>query len=109
MNETLSVVLPVHNAEATLTGQVHDLLESLSTWREPIEIVIVDDGSTDETPECAVELARRYPQLRVWRNGRRQGKYSAIRQGLKLTSGRIVIVHDDSSPFRGLPRDLPSR
>ncbi|MFO0902749.1 MAG: glycosyltransferase [Pirellulales bacterium] len=106
MNETLSVVLPVHNAEATLPSQVHDLLDSLSGWQEPIEIVIVDDGSTDDTSDCADELARRYPQLRVLRNRRRQGKYTAIRQGLKLTSGRIVIVHDDSSPFRGLPRDL---
>ena len=106
MNETLSVVLPVHNAEATLAGQVRDLLETLADSRSRFEIVIVDDGSTDDTPECAGDLARQFPQLRVLRNRRRQGKYSAIRQGLRLTNGRIVIVHDDSAPIHGIPRQL---
>lgn len=106
MNQTLSVVLPVHNAETTLTRQVRDLLELLADWQTRFEILIVDDGSTDQTPECAQELAREYPQLRLLRNGRRQGKYSAIRRGLRSSQGEVVLVHDDSSPVHGIPREL---
>jgi glycosyltransferase involved in cell wall biosynthesis len=104
--ETLSVVLPVHNVEATLARQVRDLLELLDDWNSRFEIVVIDDGSTDRTPECAADLAREYPQLRWVRSGRRQGKYSAIRRGLGLSTGQVVVVHDSESPACGFPKSV---
>ncbi|MFO0819033.1 MAG: glycosyltransferase family 2 protein [Pirellulales bacterium] len=104
--ETLSVVLPVHNVEATLARQVRDLLELLDDWNSRFEILVVDDGSTDRTPECAADLAAEFPQLRWVRSGRRQGKYSAIRRGLGLTTGQVVVVHDAESPACGFPKSL---
>lgn len=106
LNQTLSVVLPVHNAAATLSRQVRDLLDLLSDWEARFEILIIDDGSTDATSECAEDLAREYPQLRLLSSGRRQGKYSAIRRGLHVSRGEVVLVHDDTSPLQGIPRDL---
>lgn len=104
--ETLSVVLPVHNVEMTLARQVRDLLELLDDWESRFEILVVDDGSTDRTPECAADLAREYPQLRWVRSGRRQGKYSAIRRGLGLSKGQVVVVHDAESSACGFPKSL---
>lgn len=108
MNQSLSIVLPVHNVEATLARQVQDLLDTLTDWRARFEIVIVDDGSTDQTPECARDLAREFPQLRVLRHSRRLGSGAAIHAGLKHSLGDVVCVHDATAETRGIPRALTS-
>lgn len=102
MNQTLSVVLPVYNAQATLSRQVAELLDVLTDWQNRFEILIVDDGSTDHTEECARDLAREYPQLRVVRQQRREGRLSAIRTGKRQSRGQVVYVHgEDELSWRG--------
>lgn len=102
--QTVTVVVPVHNAEATLSRQVSELLEVLSDWQSRFEILIVDDASTDQTLEYAQDLAREYPQLRVLRHRRRQGRTASIRAGMRQSQGEVVFVHDDQSPLRAMPR-----
>jgi glycosyltransferase involved in cell wall biosynthesis len=101
---SLSVLLPVHNAESVLAEQVCRLLEVLPDLAERFEILIVDDGSTDQTPELAGELTERFPQLRLLRHGRRRGMSAAIAAGMGATSGEFVVVHEGGEPIS--PRDL---
>jgi len=96
---SLSVVLPVHNAETSLTHNVSELLDVLPEIATRFEILIVDDGSTDQTEEIAHELARCYPQVRVTRHPRRRGAAAALDTGFKATRGDVVFVHDETTPI----------
>lgn len=97
MELSLSVVLPVHNAEATLAMRVKELLEILPEIAPCFEILIVDDSSDDQTEEIADQLARQYPQLLYARHRHRRGADAAIKTGMTRTRGRVVIVQDQTA------------
>jgi glycosyltransferase involved in cell wall biosynthesis len=86
----LSVVVPVYNEQATLAEVVRKLLNVPCL----LEIIIVDDCSTDRTGEVAGELAATHSQVRVVRQQRNAGKTAALKTGFALTTGAIVIVQD---------------
>ena len=96
---SLSVVLPVHNAESSLTHNVHELLEVLPDIATRFEILIVDDGSTDHTEEIAHDLSRCYPQVRVVRHAQRRGAAAAMQTGMTRSMGDVVFVHDEATPI----------
>jgi glycosyltransferase involved in cell wall biosynthesis len=86
----LSVVMPVYNEEATLT----DVVRRVLAVPYLLEIILVDDCSTDMTQELAHQLADMYPQVRTVRHPRNAGKTAALRTGFALTSGDVVIIQD---------------
>jgi glycosyltransferase involved in cell wall biosynthesis len=86
----LSVVVPVYNEAATLREVIRKLLQVPCL----LEIIIVDDCSTDGTREQATQLAEANQQVRVIRHERNSGKTAALRTGFALTKGAIVIVQD---------------
>jgi glycosyltransferase involved in cell wall biosynthesis len=86
----LSVVVPAYNEGATLQEVVDKLLKVPCL----LEIIIVDDCSTDTTSEVANELAGKHPQVRCVRHERNKGKTAALRTGFALTTGEVVIVQD---------------
>jgi glycosyltransferase involved in cell wall biosynthesis len=95
LNTSLSIVLPVYNREHRLHGQVNDLLDVLPELTHSFEVLIVDDGSTDDTAHVAADLALIYPQVRVVRHPIRLGLAEAIQTGLDNTQGEIVLVGDE--------------
>lgn len=97
MDLSLSVVLPVHNAEHTLSRIVHLLLDVVPDVTEQFEILVVDDGSRDQTEEIAHELALQYPQVRVTRHQRRQGQTAAVQTALTQATGDVVFVQEEGS------------
>jgi glycosyltransferase involved in cell wall biosynthesis len=104
---SLSVVLPVHNAEQTLAARLVQLLDLLPDLTNRFEVLVLNDGSTDHTEEVAYELARVYPQVRVTRHDRRRGRQGVVETGLAETTGDILLIQDeeaaiDSSKFRRL-------
>jgi glycosyltransferase involved in cell wall biosynthesis len=86
----LSVVVPAYNEEATLGEIVRKLLSVPCL----LEIIIVDDCSTDGTGAVARELTRLHSQVRLVRHERNIGKTAALKSGFALTKGQIVIVQD---------------
>lgn len=91
--KSLSVVVPVYNAERHLTQQIGSLLEVLTDLTAKFEVLIVDDGSTDQTEDVALELSQRYPQVRVTRHAHQRGIEASAQTGAARTTGDIVIVH----------------
>ena len=73
LNRSLSVLLPVHNSQATLESDVARILDVLPELSREFDVVIVDDASTDATWEIAEDLACRYPQITIARQPIRQG------------------------------------
>lgn len=96
MKRSLTVLLPVHNAQSTLAATVQEILEVVSELTERFELMIVDDGSADATSEVADELTRYYPQVHAVRHGERLGREAAVRAGLRHSSGEIIFVRDET-------------
>lgn len=97
----LSVVVPAYNEEATLAHVVEKLL----SIPQLLEVVIVDDCSTDGTHEAALRLADAHVQVRVARHASNSGKTEALRTGFALTRGEIVIVQDADLEYD--PSEIP--
>lgn len=87
---SISVVVPVYNEEQT----VEALIRQVAGIPNLLEIVVVDDCSTDATPEILARLRESVPALRLERHARNQGKTAALRTGFAVTRGDIVIVQD---------------
>jgi glycosyltransferase involved in cell wall biosynthesis len=87
---TLSIVMPAYNEENTVASVVERILQEISC---DFELIIVNDGSNDETPKIIDELAAKDPRIRTFhqKNG---GKASALKQGFAMTNGDIVIIQD---------------
>jgi len=86
----LSVVMPCYNEAKTVDKIVGIVLAQPFD----LELVIVDDGSTDGTPEKLNELAKTDPRIRVFLQPQNMGKGAALRRGFKEALGDIVIVQD---------------
>ncbi len=93
LNSSLSVLLPVHNSQATLSNRVQRVLDVLPELTHRFEVVIVDDGSTDATCEVAYELARDFPQVNVFRNAVQQGWAKAVTTPALRAAGDFVMIH----------------
>lgn len=99
LTQQLTVVLPMHNMERQIRSIVHDVLDLSMLVRTEIDLVIVDDGSTDDTFESACELARMYPRVQVLRQAFRGGLSAVLELVRNRLSVEMVIVHDGVSPI----------
>lgn len=97
----LSVVVPVYNEEQTLAT----IVEKLLSIPRLLEIVIVDDCSTDRTPEILDALRIEHPEILTTRHGRNSGKTAALNTGFGMTRGDIVIVQDADLEYD--PKEIP--
>lgn len=97
----LSVVIPVFNEEKTLV----QVVEAVIALPRLLEIVIVDDGSSDRTPEILRSLSASYPAIKAIRHEVNRGKTEALRTGFAHTTGDIVIVQDSDLEYD--PREIP--
>lgn len=89
-----SVVIPVYQEQAVVAltlGAVSDVLRSLG---EPYEILVVDDGSTDQTFERCVRYRDDDPQVKVIGLSRRYGKEAALVAGMARARGTAIITLD---------------
>ncbi len=99
LTQQLTVVLPMHNRERQIRSVVHDVLDLSVLVRADFGLVIVDDGSTDDTFEAACELARMYPRVQVFRQAYRGGLSAVLELVRNRLSVEMVIVHDGVSPI----------
>jgi dolichol-phosphate mannosyltransferase len=101
----LSILIPVYNEEATLETIVERVLD-VEYEVEEIELVIVDDCSTDASFDVAHKISENLPNLVVSKHEENQGKGAAIRTAMKISTGDVVIVQDADLEYD--PRDIPS-
>jgi glycosyltransferase involved in cell wall biosynthesis len=92
----VSIVLPVYNEAGVLRENVEELLAYLQGLQDRFrfEVLIVNDGSRDESGVIAEELAQRYPTLKVAHHPTNFGVGQALKFGFSLSTGDYVIVLD---------------
>jgi polyisoprenyl-phosphate glycosyltransferase len=90
----VSVVVPLYKEGSQLGAFLSDLKSALNQTRHPFEIVLVDDGSPDDTWERIKDEARTLPNLRAVRLSRNFGKELALCAGLERARGDAVVVMD---------------
>ena len=86
----LSVLIPALNEGRTLAA----VIDQVMAVREPLEIILVDDGSTDDTWEIMAGYAQQHARVRAYKHRRNAGKGAAIRTALRYALGSYVIIQD---------------
>lgn len=96
MKISLSALVPVYNYQATVASLVSHLLEHLAELTNRFELVIIDNGSTDATPEVIADLAVIYPQTSRLVLPGHSDWASVVRSGLRHSSGEIVLYRNET-------------
>ena len=96
----LSYFFPAHNEAANLRGLVDEALETLPSLAERFEILIVDDGSRDETPAIADELAAAHPEVRAVHHPTNLGYGAALRSGFAAAGYEALAFTDGDRQFK---------
>jgi glycosyltransferase involved in cell wall biosynthesis len=94
----VSVVIPAYNEASLIARSLATLLESLGA-RHALEIIVVDDGSGDQTAAIVAQEAAREPRIRLIRQPRNQGKGAAVRAGMLAASGESLCFIDADVPL----------
>jgi glycosyltransferase involved in cell wall biosynthesis len=91
----LSVFFPAYNDAGTIASLVIRAMEVAGTLTADFEVIVVNDGSSDETPKILDELARLYPDhVRIVHHPQNRGYGGALRTGFKTASKDLVFYTD---------------
>lgn len=106
MDLTYSIVIPAYNESARLGATLEKVLNYIAAQKYDAEVIVVDDGSRDNTPEIVRNFAAKNPILRLVENPGNRGKGYSVRNGVLQAQGRIVLFSDAdlSSPIEEAPK-----
>src|SRR6202521_3993716 len=102
----LSVVIPVRNEAASLEELLRELTQTLGAWGRSYEIIVVDDGSTDESFAILSRLQAIDSRVRVIRFRRNFGQTAAFSAGFAHARGSLIVTSDGD--LQNDPRDIPA-
>jgi glycosyltransferase involved in cell wall biosynthesis len=102
----LSIVIPVRNEAPALTELCDELTRALKAYGRSYEIIVIDDGSTDESFTILRRLQAVDPRLRVIRFRRNFGQTAAFAAGFDHARGRIIVTSDGD--LQNDPNDIPA-
>src|SRR5262245_15104401 len=101
----LSVVIPIRNEAASLFELHREFTETLTAWGRSFELILVDDGSTDDSFEIMARIQAGDARVRVLRLRRNFGQTAAFAAGFDYARGRLIATSDGD--LQNDPRDIP--
>ena len=104
-NVALSIVVPIYNEEESLPFLVNQLLEVLQPMEETFELVLVNDGSSDNSADVIRKLSFEIPELVGVLLRKNYGQTAAMAAGFDISSGDIVVTLDGD--LQNDPADIP--
>ncbi len=104
-NVLLSVISPAHNEEDNIIPLVEAFDDLRKKVRYGMELIIVDDGSTDKTAERTRALKKRFQFLKIVSYSANKGKTFAVQRGLDIAEGKYIVIFDADLQFD--PNDIP--
>jgi glycosyltransferase involved in cell wall biosynthesis len=105
MRPEISVVVPMRNEAASVGQLYHELTGALEGFGRTYEVIVVDDGSTDQTFELLATLQQRDARLRVIRFRRNFGQTAAFAAGFAHARGKYIVTSDGD--LQNDPCDIP--
>jgi glycosyltransferase involved in cell wall biosynthesis len=105
MGPEISVVVPMRNESLNVAELHAELTAVLGTFGRSYEILVIDDGSTDDTFAQLASLQRSDPRLRIIRFRRNFGQTAAFAAGFAYARGRYIVTSDGD--LQNDPRDIP--
>jgi dolichyl-phosphate beta-glucosyltransferase len=98
---TYSIILPAYNESARIVATLDTILAHATQHNWNVEIIVVNDGSSDNTAEIVCEYARKHKVLRLLENPGNRGKGYSVRNGMLQAKGDILLFSDAdlSSPI----------
>ena len=105
MNPELSVVIPIRNEAANLPALYQEFRETLDGWGRSWELLLIDDGSTDESFAVMAGLQQQDPRVRVIRFRRNFGQTAGFAAGFRFARGHLIVTADGD--LQNDPRDIP--
>src|SRR3954447_13915203 len=109
MNETfapyLSLVIPCYNEQENVPTLLQRVELALAQVGKPFEVILVDDGSTDSTPQLLSDAMKRLPWLRVIRMAKNGGQTAAFEAGFAAARGAIIATID--ADLQNDPEEIP--
>lgn len=108
-SKSISIVIAAFNEEKRLRPSLFKVKEYLNNQGMYYEIIVVDDGSTDSTHQVAAGLTQDIPHLRIISYAPNKGKGYALRKGVLLSKGEVILLTDAdlSTPIEELSKLLP--
>ena len=106
MNPEISVVIPVRNEALNVPALYEELTTTLEGFGRRYEIILIDDGSTDQTFELLAGLQARDARLRIIRFRRNFGQTAGFAAGFAHARGRFIVTSDGD--LQNDPRDIPA-
>jgi len=106
MPPELSVVIPIRNEAPGLEELHREVTQALGAWGRSYEILVIDDGSTDDSFAILARLQAMDPRLRVVRFRRNFGQTAAFAAGFAYARGRLIVTSDGD--LQNDPRDIPA-
>lgn len=103
---SLSVILPAYNEAHRLLPYLQAIIKYLNRQGRSYEVLVVDDGSTDDTCALVQRVAAQHPTVRLIRLPRNRGKGAAVRAGMRAATGawRLFADADGATPIEELER-----
>jgi glycosyltransferase involved in cell wall biosynthesis len=99
MTRSISVFFPAYNDGGTIASMVLSALLTLRELTDDYEIIVVNDGSADYTPEILDELARVYDRVRIIHHDKNKGYGGALRSGFANATKELVFYTDGDAQY----------
>lgn len=101
----LSLVIPAYNEQENIEVLLQRVAAALAQTGKPFEVVIVDDGSSDSTPQLLRDGMAKYPWLRVLRMAKNGGQSAAFEAGFEAARGQVIATID--ADLQNDPEEIP--
>lgn len=101
----ISVIVPAYNEAESIGPLLAEITTAMQERMPPYEIIVIDDGSTDDTAQILVKLANQYPTLRIATHSINCGQSAGQVAGFKLARGQVVVTMDADG--QNDPADIP--
>ena len=99
-NQSLSIILPLYNEEKNIKNLITEIIINIKNYTDNFEIILINDGSIDKTPNIIKTIAARYPELSIINHLKNKGYGAAVRTGLNNAEKEWLLIMDADGQFK---------